>query len=120
MTQYIMGFAFYTLGVIGLLLIAYVVAKNYMNGGFLQNKKKSNLTIEESLSLAPRKTLYIIKVYDEKYLISSDSDKTTMLAKIGEEKKQELVQEEHKSEKEFKNPHNSVILSMLEKLNNDN
>ena len=63
MTHYLIKFIFYTSGVIGILLIGYVVAKNFLAGGFVLSKKENNLEIEESLSLSPRKTLYIIKAF---------------------------------------------------------
>ena len=42
------------------------------------------MSIEESLNLAPRKTLYVIKIANERFLIASDADKTVFLAKLGE------------------------------------
>ena len=128
MTHYLIKFIFYTSGVIGILLIGYVVAKNFLAGGFVLSKKENNLEIEESLSLSPRKTLYIIKAFDEKFLVASDANSTTLLAKLNSEGE---VVEKTAQEEEFSaylSPKNetkkvskgnaSVIHSMLEKLNN--
>ncbi len=80
--KYMTAFIFYTLAMIGVIVIAFVVWKNsvIMAG----NKKKGLMQIEESLNLAPRKTLHIIKIDGERFLIASDIDKTTFLAKLGE------------------------------------
>ncbi len=128
MTHYLFKFIFYTSGVIGILLIGYVVAKNFLAGGFILNKKESNLEIEEALSLSPRKTLYIIKAFDEKFLVASDATSTTLLAKLNSngEIVEKVVQEEEfsaylspqKETKKVSKANASVIHSMLEKLNN--
>lgn len=130
MTHYLIKFIFYTSGVIGILLIGYVIAKNFVAGGFVLNRKKSNLEIEEALSLSPRKTLYIVKAFDEKFLVASDASSTTLLAKLnsdGEvsEKVETANQEEFSSylsgqreTKKVSKGSASVIHSMLEKLNN--
>ncbi|MBR2386442.1 flagellar biosynthetic protein FliO [bacterium] len=80
--KYMTAFIFYTLAMIGVIVIAYVVWKNSLI--MAVNKKKGLMQIEESLSLAPRKTLHIIKIDGERFLIASDIDKTTFLAKLGE------------------------------------
>ena len=128
MTHYLFKFIFYTSGVIGILLIGYVVAKNFLAGSFILNKKESNLEIEEALSLSPRKTLYIIKAFDEKFLVASDATSTTLLAKLnldGEIVEKTSEAEEFsaylapkKESKKVSKNNASVIHSMLEKLNN--
>ena len=127
MTHYLFKFIFYTSGVIGLLLIGYIVAKNFLAGGIVMSRKKGNLEIEESLSISPRKTLHIVKAFDEKFLIASDSTSTTLLAKLNTDGEivEKLNQEEFSSYLEPQNQihqtttkSNSVIHSMLKKLNN--
>ena len=133
MTQYLIKFIFYTAGVIGFLLIAYIIAKNCLNGSTLALKKKiSNLEIEETLGISPRKTLHIVRAFDEKFLIASDANSTTLLARLNSEgnvigEVKEEIQEEFNGE--FSNlinqnsnsqetiKSNSVIKSMLNKLN---
>lgn len=136
MTQYLIKFIFYTSGVIGLLLIAYVFAKSFLNGNMMLNKKKGNLEIEESLAISPRKTLHIVKAFNEKFLVASDANSTTLLAKLNangeieqaiETPYPESYNDKHEDFElymEQKTPNsntkssNSVIHSMLEKLNN--
>ena len=81
MLIYAMKFMFYTFGVIGLLLVAYIIAKRCM-GLDINTRKKGNLYIEETLNISPRKTLYILKAYDERFLIASDANNTSFLAKL--------------------------------------
>ena len=130
MTHFLIKMIFYTSGVVGILLIAYVVAKNFLSGGILLQKKKGNLEIEESLAISPRKTLHIVKAFNEKFLVASDATSTTLLAKLNtngeiepgeiqEEFSTLLEQKEEQSTKSQKTVRTgSVIHSMLEKLNN--
>ncbi len=81
MLIYAIKFMVYTFGVIGLLLIAYVIAKKCM-GLDMNTRRKGNLIIEETLNITPRKTLYVIKAYNERFLIASDANNTSFLAKL--------------------------------------
>ena len=81
MLIYAIKFMVYTFGVIGLLLVAYIIAKRCM-GLDINTKKKGNLFIEETLNISPRKTLYVLKAYDERFLIASDANNTSLLAKL--------------------------------------
>ena len=80
--KYMTAFIFYSFAMIGVIVIAFIVWKNSVI--MSSNKKKGSMRIEESLNLAPRKTLYIIRIADERFLIASDADKTVFLAKLGE------------------------------------
>lgn len=46
------------------------------------SKNKNELDIENALNLSPRKTIYIVKAGNEKFLIASDAERTTFLAKL--------------------------------------
>ena len=127
MTQYLFKFIFYTSGVIGILLIGYVVAKNFLSGAFVMSNKKGNLEIEESLAISPRKSLHIVRAFDEKFLVASDATSTTLLARLNSEN--EVIDKTNVEEfSNYLEPKNqpekptrksgSVIHSMLEKLNN--
>ncbi len=128
MSGYLIKFIFYTAGVIGILLIGYVVAKNFMlaNGNF--KKKKGNLDIEESLPIAPKKTLHIVKAFGERFLIAADATSTTMLAKLNvedlgitEETEQNFnsyIEEPKSTRRKSRKDNGSVIKSMLNKLDN--
>jgi len=124
-TAYLVKIVFYTAGVIGMLLIGFVVAKACLYNGATFNKRKGNLEIEESLPISPRKTLHIVRAFGEKFLVASDQNSTTMLAKLNAngditetqaEFSEYLEEKPNKTKTSKKN--NSVIQSMLEKLNN--
>ena len=98
MLKYLITFAIYTLAMIGVIFIAFVVWKNSLNFG--PKNKNSSIIIEESLSLNPRKTLYVIRIKNERFLIASDIDKTTFLAKLEDGEKIS----DFKEEKQIKVP----------------
>ncbi len=87
MTGYLVSFTVYTLAMIGIIFIAFVVAKKCMLTGNFNNKNDQFLSIESSLSMGPRKMLYVIKAGNEKFLISSDVEKSTFLTKLESEKR---------------------------------
>ena len=126
MTQYLIKFIFYTSGVIGLLLIAFMVAKSSLNINSTVRKKTGKLEIEESLAISPRKTLHIVKAFNEKFLIASDATSTTFLAKLNSDNEidenyqnnfQEYLEEKPANNVQQYQEAGSVIKSMLNKLN---
>ena len=92
MSSYIASFTFYTLAIIGVLLLAYVVAKKTMISTGFSNKNNQSLEIEQSLNIAPRKTLHIIRSGNEKFLIAADAERTTFLTKLETSKIQNTEQ----------------------------
>lgn len=84
-TGYIAGFTFYTLAVIGIILLAFVVAKNCMVINLNKNNKNQFLSMETSLNIGTRKNLHIIKAGSERFLISTDPERTTFLTKLADE-----------------------------------
>jgi len=80
-SHYLFGFCVYTTAMIGLICIALFVFKKAI-GGVNGVKKSDFLDIEESISLAPRKNLYVIKAGNEKFLIASDSERTSLISKL--------------------------------------
>lgn len=82
MGSYIAHFAVYTMAMIGLIFFAIFVYKKFMNGG-LGGKSSKTLSIEESMNINPRKSLLIVRAGNERFLIASDVDKTTLISKLG-------------------------------------
>lgn len=80
MGHYMIGFSIYTLAMVGVILGALFVFKAFSNKCF--NKKSALLKIEDSMSLSPRKTLYVINAKNESFLIASDIDRTSLIAKL--------------------------------------
>ncbi len=89
MGGYLMSFVLYTTAMIGVIFLALFVFKTFSNKCF--NKKSSMLNIEDTMSLSPRKTLYVIKAQNERYLIAADVDRTTLIAKLDPKIEKEIL-----------------------------
>lgn len=81
MGHYIMNFTVYTLAMSGLICFALFVYKKVMSGGF-NSKSSKMLEIEETMSVNPRKSLMIVRAGDERFLIASDIDRTSLISKL--------------------------------------
>ncbi|MBR2430451.1 FliO/MopB family protein [bacterium] len=77
---YLTNFIVYTLAMIGVIMIALFIFKFSSTGKTKSNSKF--LKIDETLSLGPRKTLYVVSAGDEKFLIAGDIDKTSLISKL--------------------------------------
>ncbi len=73
-------FTVYTFAMIGLALVAFLVWKKTttLNAGNLGG----NIKVEDSLNLSPRKSLMVVRVKNERFLLASDLENTTFLAKL--------------------------------------
>jgi len=100
MGSYILNFTVYTMAMCGLISFALFVYKKFATSGFI-NKNSQFLNVEETLSLAPRKTLYVIRAGQERFLIASDAEKTTLISKLTEETQttQQLLSQLYQHEK---------------------
>ena len=86
MGHYILSFTVYTLAMSGLIFFALFIYKKVMNGS-ISSKNSKILSVEETMSISPRKTLMIIKAGEERFLIASDIDKTTLISKLQDNEK---------------------------------
>ena len=88
MIHYITSFIVYTLAMVGLMIIGYVVYKKT----FLTNpiRKNSMLQIIDMLRLPDRKLLYVVKCKDEQFLIASSNDKVTLISKLDKGKNEQI------------------------------
>ena len=77
---YLANFIVYTLAMVGVIVVALLVFKNSTGCG-VKNSGKF-LKVVDSMSLAPRKNLYIVQAGGEKFLIASDVDKTSLISKL--------------------------------------
>lgn len=82
MTGYLVNFAVYTMAMLGLIFFALMVYKKFTAEGISKTSKSRILSIEETISIAPRKTLYVVNAGNEKFLIAGDVDKTTLISKL--------------------------------------
>lgn len=81
MTHYIINFTVYILAMSGLIVFALFVYKK-VTSGTASSKNTKMLSIEESMMINPRKSLMIVKAGHERFLIASDIDKTSLIAKL--------------------------------------
>lgn len=81
MGHYILNFTVYTMAMIGLICFALFAYKKFSITNFTGNRK-GLLSIEDCLGLSSRKTLYIIKAGNERFLITADLERTTLISKL--------------------------------------
>ncbi|MEE3348960.1 MAG: flagellar biosynthetic protein FliO [Candidatus Gastranaerophilaceae bacterium] len=84
MGGYLANFAIYTMAMIGLIFFALMVYKKFSGFGDIKPSKSRMLGVEETISIAPRKTLYVVRAGSERFLIAGDVDKTTLISKLGD------------------------------------
>lgn len=78
---YFANFMVYTLAMIGVIATALLVYKGTSFYGS-KNGKSKYIKVLDTLSIAPRKTLYVVSAGGEKFLIAGDVDKTTLISKL--------------------------------------
>lgn len=112
MISYVTAFIFYTLAMIGVLLVGFIVYKKT----FIidKNENKGTIKIIDSLPIGNKKNLLVVKIKNEKFLIASGVDHTTFLSKL--------------DDNYTETPHNTeniitpevVDMSLVEKIHNNN
>ncbi len=83
MLSYLASFIFYTLGMIGILLIGFVVYKKM--SPIEKGNNKGVIKILDSLPIGNKKVLLVVKIKNEKFLIASGLEHTTFLSKLDDE-----------------------------------
>ena len=110
MATYVTAFIFYTLAMIGIMLIGFIIYKKT----FMLNKADSKglIKILDSLPIGNKKMLLVVKIKNEKFLIASGIEHTTFLSKLEQEnptiQKEEIITPE------------VVDMSLIEKIHNEN
>lgn len=115
MSSYLVNFTVYTMAMLGLIFFAVFVYKKFANGGIYKDNTKF-LSIEETMSINPRKSLLVVRAGNEKFLIASDVDRTTMLSKLGtsdriqeQETFSKIIEQEPAPEIAQPKPHQRII-----------
>lgn len=93
MLTYIAAFIFYTLAMIGVMLLGFVVYKKMI---MPKQETKGMIKILDKTAISPKKSLMVVKIKNEKFLIALDAERTTFLSKLNEEKQ---ILKEQKEEK---------------------
>ena len=84
MLTYLAAFIFYTLAMVGILIGGFIVYKKTFAP--VKNENKGMIKIIDSYSIAPKKNLMVVQVRKENFLIALDSERTTFLTKLDNEK----------------------------------
>lgn len=80
MGGYFTNFIVYTTAMIGIIFLAVFV---YKKCSFANGSKSDFLNVEDCISLAPRKNLYVVRAGSERFLVASDAERTTLISKLG-------------------------------------
>lgn len=102
---YLGNFIVYTLAMVGVIVVALLVVKNSTSFG--SGAKSKYLKVVDSMSLGPRKTLYIVSTGREKFLIAGDSDRTSLISKLDSSEEVKLQENGFKMENTLEKPQSS-------------
>lgn len=81
MSGYLINFIVYTTAMVGIIFLAVFV---YKKCSFTGTSRSKFLNVEDCISLAPRKTLYVVRAGNERFLVASDIDRTALISKLDE------------------------------------
>lgn len=79
MSTYLLNFIVYTAAMIGIIFMAVFVYKKF---SLTTSSKSKFLNVEECISLAPRKELFVVRAGNERFLVASDVGRTTLISKL--------------------------------------
>ena len=94
MQGYFVQFVAYTMAMVGFLSICLITYKKLCQQPLSKNSTDC-LCIENALRINPRKQIYVVRAGKERFLVASDAETTTMLAKL--ENEEDNVKEEIKA-----------------------
>lgn len=121
MQGYFIQFLAYTMAMVGFLSVCLFVYKKL----YIQTKSGTGsecLYIENALRLNPKKQIYIVRAGNERFLVASDAENTTMLAKLEENAGFDVInssenKKQNTKEKTVKNP---ISLCSFKKMADNN
>ncbi len=80
---YMMHFAIYLFAMVGIICLALFVVQKSVSGSF-KKKTSAFLQVEDTITIAPKKSLFVINKKKKKLLIASDEGRTTFLTELNE------------------------------------
>ncbi|MBQ2644651.1 flagellar biosynthetic protein FliO [bacterium] len=114
MQGYFIQFMAYTMAMVGFLSICMITYKKLCIQS--QTGKNSDcLCIENVLKINPKKQIYVVRAGKERFLVASDAETTTMLAKLDNYSENTKQTEEIKEKIDIKN---AISLSSFKKFEN--
>lgn len=81
MSAYFVQFIAYTFAMVGFLAVCLITYKKFCQPAMMNNSAEC-LCIENALRLTPKKQIYVVRAGNERFLVASDAETTTMLAKL--------------------------------------
>ena len=111
MSGYLLHFAIYTMAMLGIIAVA-VFTYKMSYSGIRTGLNSSLLSVTDSMKLTPKKTLYVVKAGEERFLIASDFESTTLISKLGENETIENVSMPQREDKSSTLPHVDGLKSM--------
>lgn len=81
MSTYLLNFIVYTTAMVGIIFLAIIAYKKF---SCTTSSASKFLNVEDCISLAPRKNLYIVRAGKERFLVASDAERTTLISKLDE------------------------------------
>ena len=107
MINYIAAFIFYTLAMIGIMLVGLIIYKKT----FIMNKSenKGMIKILDSYPIGTKKTLLVVKIKNERFLIASGAEHTTFLSKLENDNVQKNMPEKKQQISNFSNEFDNEI-----------
>lgn len=95
MLTHLLGFSVYTLAMVGVIFLSLIVYKKATHSSIKTGR--GILKVEELLSIAPRKTLMVVRVRNERFLIASDPEETRLISRL--ESSKHMIEQEDFEEK---------------------
>ncbi len=92
MGHYAMNFIVYTMAMFGFILAALLIYKKFSVSG-ITGRRNCLIKIEDAMNLNARKTLYVIKTGNERFLVASDTDRTTLISKLNSDEQTDISSE---------------------------
>ncbi len=111
MSGSLLHFMIYIMAMLGIIALA-VFTYKISYGGIRTGLNSSMLSVTDSMKLTPKKTLYVVKAGEERFLIASDFETTTLISKLGENETIENVSMPQREDKSSKLPHADGLKSM--------
>ena len=112
--SYFTNFLVYVFAMSGVLLTAVFIYKKF--GTIGGDREGKILKIKDRLSIAPRKTLYIVQAGEENFLIAGDTDRTTMLAKLNSKAEfEQNIQANNYQQEEFQINNQKIMQRLNER-----
>lgn len=87
MSGYLINFIVYTAAMVGIIFLAVFVYKKFY---FCGSSRSKFLNVEDSITLAPRKELFVVRAGNERFLVASDVGRTSLISKLDDNSQRAL------------------------------